>query len=612
MYGYITPQTLQTLGEKAELHLLKVEVQDASQTETTIAGLGRWLKSQGRTVHEVRIPPARKHPHQGQMNAVLVMFLIFSGLAFLLSGILTATLIAGLLSQQIRQIGIMKSIGANTRQIAGLYLTLVAVLGLVAVLVGLPLGTLAGQGFAEAVVSLLNFDLNSKAVPLCAVLLEGGVGLVLPVLLALFPILGATRTTVLRALSDHGVKPDARGLLWVEWLLQNLRNLDRTLLLSIRNAFRKKGRMLLTLTLLAAAGGMFLTSLNVKAAWERNLADAALDRKHDLELRLQDFASEQQVLQVLQGTPGVKTAEAWSVLPAAVGRKDGLSVVRTYPDGGHGSLSVRSVPAASQLVRLKVLEGRWLKAGDTGVVLNHNARAFFPEVQVGETLRMTVQGKSVTLKLLGVVRAIVSPAAAYVLPDTFSGILESSGKANAFRIARLAGASPQVPADIEMRLRQAGIPLKAGVSEEMLDDAVSGHVYILIVALMLMAMVMAVVGVLGLAASMGANVVERTREFGIMRAVGGTSRTIVRNVTSEGLFLAGLSFVFAVLFSLPLSYGVGALVGMMSFRFPLPLTVSLWAAVLWLMLVTFGAFVASVIPATGAARLTVRETLSYQ
>lgn len=612
VYGYITPETLKTLGGSAGLHLLKVEVQDIQQTGEIVSKLSLWLKAQGHTVHEVRLPPALKHPHQGQMNAVLVMFLIFSGLAFLLSGILTATLIAGLLSQQVRQIGIMKSIGGRTSQIALLYLSLVAGLGLLSVVIGVPLGLLAGQGFAEVVASLLNLNLNSKAVPVWMLLLEVGLGVLLPMVLALQPILAATGTTVLKALGDHGVKPDARSPVWLESLLKPFSKLDRTLLLAIRNAFRKQGRMVLTLTLLAAAGGMFLTSLNVKAAWEKNLADAAQDRKHDLELRLNHFESERRVMDLLRDLPGVKRVEPWSTLPAAVARKDGLSVVRTYPDGGHGSFSVRSVPVDTRMAHLTVLEGRWLKAGDAGVVLNHNARAFFPGVQVGETVKLSVEGKPMPLKLLGVVREIVSPAAAYVLPETFSGMMQTSTRANAFRVQLEPGASPRVQTEIETVLQKAGIQVKVGISEEMLDDAVSGHVYILIVALLLMSLVMAVVGVLGLTASMGANVVERTREFGIMRAVGGTSRTIVRNVTSEGLFLAGLSFVLAVLVSLPLSYGVGTLIGMMSFRFPLPLTVSLWAVVSWLLLVALGAWVASVVPAWSAARLTVRETLSYQ
>ena len=55
---------------------------------------------------------------------------------------------------------------------------------------------------------------------------------------------------------------------------------------------------------------------------------------------------------------------------------------------------------------------------------------------------------------------------------------------------------------------------------------------------------------------MGTSVLERTREFGIMRTIGGRSRTILRNVISEGVFIGLLSFVHRGCFiATPLSIG---------------------------------------------------------
>lgn len=53
--------------------------------------------------------------------------------------------------------------------------------------------------------------------------------------------------------------------------------------------------------------------------------------------------------------------------------------------------------------------------------------------------------------------------------------------------------------------------------------------------LLLIAGVMAVVGLLGLTSSMSTSVIERTREFGIMRSIGARSRTVLLNVISEGV-----------------------------------------------------------------------------
>lgn len=122
---------------------------------------------------------------------------------------------------------------------------------------------------------------------------------------------------------------------------------------------------------------------------------------------------------------------------------------------------------------------------------------------------------------------------------------------------------------------------------------------------------MAIVGLLGLASAQGISVAERTREFGIMRTIGGTNGVIIRNILSEGLFIGFLSVAAAILLSLPLTMGIGRLVGTMSFGLPLPLMLSHSGLAIWLAILIFGSTAASLVPAFRAARLTIRETLAY-
>jgi putative ABC transport system permease protein len=110
---------------------------------------------------------------------------------------------------------------------------------------------------------------------------------------------------------------------------------------------------------------------------------------------------------------------------------------------------------------------------------------------------------------------------------------------------------------------------------------------------------------------MTTSVIERTREFGVMRAIGATSRIVLKNVVSEGMFIGALSWLIAIPLSLPLSSHVGNLVGSLSFRMPLPLSLSPAALGTWLVVVLVGAAAASAFPAQRASRLTIRETLAY-
>lgn len=620
VYGYVTPSTLAWLGENDTLHILKITIKDQpyniTAIDSTVGNLAAWLKVQGRTVEEIRIPPPGMHPHQSQMNSILVMLLIFSLMALILSAILTATMISGLLVQQIRQIGIMKAIGARSSQITGLYLVLIVVLGLIAVVLGVPPGIATGRGFAGVVGQLLNFTIYSQSVPAWVYIVLLLMGILVPLLVALDPILATTRTTVRETLNDYGTNREAFGSRGLDGFLSKIRGVDNTLILALRNTFRRRGRLVLTLSLLAAAGGMFITGINVKTAWETYLTNAASNRHYDLEIRLNTPQPQEKILSIISSIPGVQQVEPWNFAPAALYRPDGLDIVRTYPDGGHGSFTLRSAPPESQLLQSPLIGGRWLQAADNNaVVLNQMAAALFPNVKVGDSLRLMVNGRTTTFQLVGVVRQILTPATAYVIPTTFADAAgQSMQSTNAVRVVMNrhdAQAIGSTTAGIETALAAQNISMKVVISETMLEGATSGHVYIFIFALILIAVVMAVVGVLGLMSSMSTSVIERTREFGIMRAIGARSQAVLRNVISEGLFIGLMSWVIAVPLSLPASFGVGYLIGMLSFRSPLPLILSPLAVLLWLLVIVVGSVAASAYPAWQASRLTIRETLTY-
>lgn len=619
-YGYVTPETLAWLGEEDTMHILKVVVKDQelgrAPIEATVGNLAQWLKEQGYMVDEIRIPPPLLHPHQTQMNTVLLTLLIFSLMALALSAILTATIIGGMLAQQIRQIGIMKAIGARSIQITSLYLVLIVVQGLAAVTIGTPLGVLAGRGFSRIIAQVLNLNLYSESIPVWIFVVQVLMGTLVPLLVALGPIQRTTRITVRETLNDYGTTRESFGSRGLDGWLGKIRGIDNTLILALRNTFRRRGRLILTLGLLAAAGGMFMTGINIRTAWDRFLADAAAMRHYDLEIRLNGPQPEEKVLATIASLPGVQKVEPWNLMPVAVSRPDGLEVVHTYPDGGHGSLTLRSAPPDSKFVESIVWSGRWLQAGDVdGAVLNHNAATFFPNVKVGDTLHLTVHDRAVAFRVVGIVQQNLTPAAVYVTSDVFAkatGLPVQSVNGVRIRLnAPDAESINAVSGQVERALAAENISLNVVLSETMLEGATSGHVYIFIYSLITVSVVMAVVGALGMMSSMGTSVVERTREFGVMRAIGARSHTVLRNVISEGLFIGLMSWVVAILISLPLSYVIGYIIGKSSFFVPLSLIVAPQALGVWLLIIVIGSIGASAYPAWQASRLTIRETLAY-
>jgi putative ABC transport system permease protein len=598
VYGYATPETLATLEGSATLHELRVrfrqEPADVAAAETSAQELARWLGSRGVVVSELRVPPPRQHPHQRQMTTVLLLLLGFAVLTLMLSAVLVATSLAALLARQVREIGVMKTLGARTRQLIGLYVLLMLGLGSLAALIALPLGVGGARLGARAVSNMLNFDLLDISVPSWVLAVQAVSGVGLPLIFAWFPIVAATRATVRATLDAHGVRPVSRALAW----------LPR----AARDLLRRPKRLALTLALLSIAGALFTTALSVAKAWDKNLAKIQETRHYDVEIRL--HAAKPTTLE-LAGIRGVKSAEWWGYSPAAFAQSGRIDTVRTYPDRGHGSLTLLAPPPRTRLISFPVLAGRWLGDEETnGVVLNHVAAAQNPRATVGSSVLISAEGRTLPATVVGVVEEVGSAGVVYMNRAQFEA---SVGPPRLARVVTDAVSAPdraEIIRHVEDVLASGSAPVEAVLPFAELRTAVGDHVMILVRALVALAGVLAAVGLLGLTSAMTTAVIERTREIGVMKAVGATSGRVLRLILAEGVLTAVTSAVLALLVTLPVTALVESMIGRLGFLAPLPFVVSTTAVVGWLLLVTAFGALATWLPARRAAGISVREAIT--
>ena len=124
-------------------------------------------------------------------------------------------------------------------------------------------------------------------------------------------------------------------------------------------------------------------------------------------------------------------------------------------------------------------------------------------------------------------------------------------------------------------------------------------------------LIIAVVGGLGLAGTMSINVLERTREIGVMRAIGASNGSVRQIVVVERVLIGVLSGLIGAALAVPISILLSNAIGTMLLRDPLFYTFGWLGLAIWFGLVILIATLASVLPAMRAARLTVREVLAY-
>ncbi|MDP3853319.1 ABC transporter permease [Phenylobacterium sp.] len=616
-YGYITRATLAGLGEPPVLDELRVlldgDPMSTAVTDAKALELAKALQTQGVEVHSVKVPPPGQHPHQGQILISLGMFLTFATLALLLSAILAAAVLSAILARQVREIAIMKAIGARSRQIGAMYGVLLLVLGGASLAVGLPLGIAAAKGLAQKMADTMNFTVTSSAIPgwVYAVLI--GAGLLLPLLVSLPTIVGASRKTVREALGSFGAG-GSFGARRFDQVLARFGGVPPPYLLAIRNMFRRRGRLVLALVLLSAGGGVFITALNVRDGWRAMADHVTTDRFYDADFLLSEAVPISRIEAALAAVEGIDKVEVWGYSQTAFAQQGRIDVMRTYPDRGHGGFTLFGVPPQTKMIRFPVMQGRWLANDDIdAVVLTPKMLAQIPAAKIGDRVLLSIAGRPTAWRIVGLVLE-VGGGGAYVSRAGYAKASGSEGMGSDIRVIARAGTAQErarVVRAAEQALDSAAISVERSMPLERLHTAMIGHVEVPVAMLVAASVLLATIGGLGLASMMTVNVLERTRELGVMKALGATPAVVLKVIVTEGVLIAAISWFLALLVSLPLTRAVGLIAAGM-FGAPLPFTVSVFAAAAWLALALVIAVAASAAPASRAARLVVREALAYE
>ena len=208
-----------------------------------------------------------KHFLQDMVNGVIMITTVMGVLALGLGLFLVINTITALVAQQIPQIGIMKAIGGTTRQVMTLYMGSVLIYGLLALIIALPLGVLAADAVSEMLLKMMGIsaDPNVNA-STSAVMQQVMVALLVPLLAALWPIYSGVRLTVREATSNYGIGATfGKGL--IDRMLARVRGLPRQTILTLRNTFRRKGRVVLTQITLIMAGVVFIMVMSSAASF---------------------------------------------------------------------------------------------------------------------------------------------------------------------------------------------------------------------------------------------------------------------------------------------------------------------------------------------------------
>jgi putative ABC transport system permease protein len=265
-----------------------------------------------------------------------------------------------------------------------------------------------------------------------------------------------------------------------------------------------------------------------------------------------------------------------------------------------------------------ISSGRWLQPGDeNAIVIGNHLLQIFPDLKAGDWLTIEANGKETDWQIVGTysITGNVSPPLLYVNYEYLSVLVGEPEMAYSLRIITSEHDSVtqrRVNDQIQSAFEARGINISSTqLGADFITDQ-KAQTDILVYFMLVMASLIAVVGGLGLMGTMSINVLERTREIGVMRAIGASNGDIQAIVITEGMVIGILSWAISILVAIPITnvlcYGVGVAI----LTAPMPAVYGASGVIAWLIFTLVLGTLASALPARRASRLTVKDTLAYE
>jgi len=544
------------------------------------------------------------HPMQELVDAVMIVLGVMGGLSLGLSAFLIVNVVSAILARQVQQIGVMKAVGATLLRIVRVYLAMTLIYGALALLLAVPVGVVGAHLVAVWLLEMFNVTLDAFQFDPLAVLIQIGISLAMPPGAAFFPVLNAARITVRQAIGDYGLV-GAFGQSGLDRLVSHVRGLPRTVALGLRNTFRNKKRGALTLIMLVLSGAMFTTVMSTQAALNSTF-HVIFELEGDVALSLEHPHRAARLVEIAHGVPGVAHAEVWHESAAALSLADEESL----------AIVVQGVPPGSTLFNPRIITGRNLGPEDGRAILVNNRLVEQEGVAVGQEITLEFDGEESEWTVVGSYLSLnVLQDVCFVPREALGWETHTRGKGTTVKVlseGEGVQAQQRLIEGLTQALEAQNVEVTDSYSASQQWEESRSAFSILIYLLLAMATLLAVVGSIGLMSTMSINVVERTREIGVMRALGATPPIVVAVFIVEGVFIGVLSWLLAVPVSLPGAYAFGAVVGQAVIRIPLDFAYSVDGLLLWLLIVGALSALASVWPALRATKVSVREALAYE
>ena len=486
-------------------------------------------------------------PAKSDTEAFAKLLGVITVLALLSAMVLISNTMSTLVAEQTREIGIMRAVGARRRQVALVYLRTTMLLGATGALVGIALGIVMSSLLARSFGQTFWAVDVGFGVDLTVLLVSALVGLVAPPLAAVPAIRRGLRVDLREALEASGSTLGTEHA--ADRLLRRAAFLPRTMQIGLRNIGRRTRRSLATASIVALAVANLLAVLALAAAATEATRTSWGDHLEDLQISTGGRALlDERAEHAIRATPGV--AEAEPVLKNAVelaGQEAFVWALEHDP-----------------LFRYRLTDGRWFDAGEQDdrarvAVIERNI-AQIVGVGLGDQVTLDTAAGDAEFRIVGIVNNQQENGTALYVPLTTARELLGQPTGAGRYWIKMESSEPafvdRTTSLLEDRLATLGYEVTSEITYIAERDEVAAN-RSLTTSIAVLGFVIVAMSMVGLANAITTNVLERTREIGILRSIGARARHVRRIFTTEGIALA----ISGWLLGIPLGYAFDAPAG---------------------------------------------------
>jgi putative ABC transport system permease protein len=553
-------ETVHELSNASGVNLISFDLGENTQEDAdlAIASIESYLAQNTAFVSFSDIPDVRVNgdwPGQQQFADMSSFFAILTFMTLFCSVFLISNTMHTMITEQKNEIGQLKAVGATKMQVVRSYATTGLLMGGMGAFIGGVLGILIAQAMTAFLASNIFGVEPSFNIYLPVVIMSMLVGCGLTLLATIPALVKVLRMTAREGMEKHGISTNY-GTSRFDKLLMRMGFIPRSAQMGLRNVARKKGRSISTILQITLAVGMFLAIISIGASIQAAVSQEYSNFGSDI-ISTGSMEGGRPLYEdlkfVLEDIDGVDIAEPMAFTEV---------VLNDHNLGVYGY----SHDTISYDFKSTLYKGRWFNSQEeqTNATVLVITKSFseIESLKVGETVDVKMATGTYQFQVIGITSSLMNNGMACFMPiSTVQDRLMMGDVVTGFSIVTKSGSHDlidRVATDIEDTMLENGFVVNnliLYVAEEQNHQA-NQQVMNLMMAV---GGLIVLITMIGLMSMLTMNVIERTKEIGMLRCIGSSSRSIRSVFGVEGLVIA----LFGWTAGIPFGYLVGSFLNKM-------------------------------------------------